>query len=73
MKEQYVTVVCDDQTAHPNIQYQLKNLPAGSVDVQWDGAAKTAKLVLKPEKLLNIMASPTTRILRSIRPTSKFR
>ena len=51
VKEQYVTVVCDDQTAHQNIQYQLKNLPAGSVDVQWDGAAKTAKLVLKPEKI----------------------
>ena len=51
VKEQYVTVVCDDQTAHPNIQYQLKNLPAGSVDVQWDGTAKTAKLVLKPEKI----------------------
>ncbi len=51
VKEQYVTVVCDDQTAHQNNQYQLKNLPAGSVDVQWDGAAKTAKLVLKPEKI----------------------
>ncbi len=51
VKDQYVTVVCDDQTAHPNIQYQLKNLPAGSVDVQWDGAAKTAKLVLKPDKI----------------------
>lgn len=51
VKEQFVTVVCDDKTAHPNIQYQLKNLPAGSVDVQWDGAAKTAKLVLKPEKI----------------------
>ena len=51
VKEQYVTVVCDDQTAHPNIQYQLKNLPAGSVDVQWDRTAKTAKLVLKPEKI----------------------
>ena len=51
VKDQYVTVVCDDKTAHPNIQYQLKNLPAGSVDVQWDGAAKTAKLVLKPDKI----------------------
>ena len=51
VKEQYVTVVCDDQTAHQNIQYLLENLPAGSVDVQWDGAAKTAKLVLKPEKI----------------------
>ena len=51
VKDQYVTVVCDDQTAHQNIQYQLKNLPAGSVDVQWDGTAKTAKLVLKPEKI----------------------
>ena len=51
MKEQYVTVVCDDQTAHPNIQYQLKNLPAGSMDVQWDRTATTAKLVLKPEKI----------------------
>ena len=51
VKDQYVTVVCDNKTAHPNIQYQLKNLPAGSVDVQWDGAAKTAKLVLKPEKI----------------------
>ena len=51
VKDQYVTVVCDNQTAHPNIQYQLKNLPAGSVDVQWDGAAKTAKLVLKPDKI----------------------
>ena len=51
VKEQYVTVVCDDQTAHQNIQYQLENLPAGSVDVQWDGAAKTAKLVLKPDKI----------------------
>ena len=51
VKEQYVTVVCDDQTAHPNIQYQLKNLPDGSMDVQWDGTAKTAKLVLKPEKI----------------------
>lgn len=51
VKEQYVTVACDDQTAHPNIQYQLKNLPAGSVDVQWDRTAKTAKLVLKPEKI----------------------
>ena len=51
VKEQYVTVACDDQTAHPNIQYQLKNLPAGSVDVQWDGTAKTAKLVLKPDKI----------------------
>ena len=51
VKDQYVTVVCDNQTAHPNIQYQLKNLPAGSVDVQWDGTAKTAKLVLKPEKI----------------------
>lgn len=51
VKEQYVTVVCDDQTAHQNIQYQLKNLPAGSVDVQWDGTAKTAKLVLKPDKI----------------------
>ena len=51
VKEQYVTVVCDDQTAHPNIQYQLKNLPAGSMEVQWDGTAKTAKLVLKPEKI----------------------
>ena len=50
VKDQYVTVVCDDQTAHPNIQYQLKNLPTGSVDVQWDRTAKTAKLVLKPEK-----------------------
>ena len=51
VKDQYVTVVCDDKTAHPTIQYQLKNLPAGSVDVQWDGTAKTAKLVLKPEKI----------------------
>ena len=52
VKEQYVTVVCDDKTAHPNIQYLLENLPAGSVDVQWeDGAAKTAKLVLKPDKI----------------------
>ena len=51
VKDQYVTVVCDNQTAHPNIQYQLKNLPAGSVDVQWDGTAKTAKLVLKPDKI----------------------
>lgn len=51
VKEQFVTVVCDDKTAHPNIQYLLENLPAGSVDVQWDGAAKTAKLVLKPEKI----------------------
>ena len=51
VKEQYVTVVCDDQTAHQNIQYQLEKLPAGSVDVQWDGAAKTAKLVLKPDKI----------------------
>ena len=51
VKDQYVTVVCDDQTAHPNIQYQLKNLPTGSVDVQWDRTAKTAKLVLKPEKI----------------------
>ena len=51
VKDQYVTVVCDNKTAHPNIQYQLKNLPAGSVDVQWDGAAKTAKLVLKPDKI----------------------
>ena len=51
VKEQYVTVACDDQTAHPNIQYQLKNLPAGSVAVQWDRTATTAKLVLKPEKI----------------------
>ena len=51
VKDQYVTVVCDDQTAHPNIQYQLKNLPTGSVDVQWDRTATTAKLVLKPEKI----------------------
>ena len=52
VKEQFVTVVCDDKTAHPNIQYLLENLPAGSVDVQWeDGAAKTAKLVLKPDKI----------------------
>ena len=51
VKDQYVTVVCDNKTAHPNIQYQLKNLPAGSVDVQWDGTAKTAKLVLKPDKI----------------------
>ena len=51
VKEQYVTVVCDNKTAHQNIQYQLENLPAGSVDVQWDGAAKTAKLVLKPDKI----------------------
>ena len=51
VKDQYVTVVCDDKTAHPNIQYQLKNLPAGSVDVQWDGTAKTAKIVLKPDKI----------------------
>ena len=51
VKEQYVTVVCDDQTAHQNIQYQLKNLPAGSMEVQWDGTAKTAKLVLKPDKI----------------------
>ena len=51
VKEQYVTVVCDDQTAHPNIQYLLENLPAGSMEVQWDGTAKTAKLVLKPEKI----------------------
>lgn len=51
VKDQYVTVACDDQTAHPNIQYLLENLPAGSVDVQWDGAAKTAKLVLKPDKI----------------------
>ena len=51
VKEQFVTVVCDDKTAHPNIHYLLENLPAGSVDVQWDGAAKTAKLVLKPEKI----------------------
>ena len=51
VKEQFVTVVCDDKTAHPNIHYLLENLPAGSVDVQWDGAAKTAKLVLKPDKI----------------------
>ena len=51
VKDQYVTVVCDDKTAHPNIHYLLENLPAGSVDVQWDGAAKTAKLVLKPDKI----------------------
>ena len=51
VKDQYVTVACDDQTAHPNIQYQLKNLPAGSMEVQWDGTAKTAKLVLKPDKI----------------------
>ena len=51
VKEQYVTVVCDNKTAHPNIQYQLKNLPAGSMDVQWDRTATTAKLVLKPEKI----------------------
>ena len=51
VKEQYVTVACDNKTAHPSIQYQLKNLPAGSVDVQWDRTAKTAKLVLKPEKI----------------------
>ncbi len=51
VKDQYVTVVCDNKTAHQNIQYQLKNLPAGSVDVQWDGTATTAKLVLKPEKI----------------------
>ena len=51
VKEQYVTVVCDNKTAHPNIQYQLKNLPAGSVDVQWDGTATSAKLVLKPDKI----------------------
>ena len=52
VKDQYVTVVCDDKTAHPSIQYLLENLPAGSVDVQWeDGAAKTAKLVLKPDKI----------------------
>ena len=51
VKDQYVTVVCDDQTAHHNIHYLLENLPAGSVDVQWDGAAKTAKLVLKPDKI----------------------
>ena len=51
VKDQYVTVVCDDKTAHPNIHYLLENLPAGSVDVQWDGTAKTAKLVLKPEKI----------------------
>ena len=51
VKGQYVTVACDDQTAHPNIQYQLKNLPADSVAVQWDRTAKTAKLVLKPEKI----------------------
>ena len=51
VKEQYVTVVCDDQTAHPNIQYQLKNLPADSVTVKWDGTATTAKLVLKPDKI----------------------
>ena len=51
VKEQFVTVVCDNKTAHQNIQYQLENLPAGSVDVQWDGTAKTAKLVLKPEKI----------------------
>ena len=51
VKEQYVTVACDDQTAHPNIQYQLKNLPADSVAVQWNGTATTAKLVLKPEKI----------------------
>ena len=51
VKDQYVTVVCDNKTAHPNIQYQLKNLPAGSMDVQWDRTATTAKLVLKPEKI----------------------
>ena len=51
VKERYVTVVCDNKTAHHNIQYQLKNLPAGSMEVQWDGTAKTAKLVLKPEKI----------------------
>ena len=51
VKDQFVTVVCDDKTAHPNIHYLLENLPAGSVDVQWDGAAKTAKLVLKPDKI----------------------
>ena len=51
VKEQYVTVVCDNKTAHHNIQYQLKNLPAGSMDVQWDRTATTAKLVLKPEKI----------------------
>ena len=51
VKDQYVTVVCDDKTAHPNIHYLLENLPAGSVDVQWDRAAKTAKLVLKPDKI----------------------
>ncbi len=51
VKDQYVTVVCDNKTAHPNIQYQLKNLPTGSVDVQWDRTATTAKLVLKPEKI----------------------
>ena len=51
VKERYVTVVCDNKTAHHNIQYQLKNLPAGSMDVQWDGTAKTARLVLKPEKI----------------------
>ena len=51
VKEQYVTVACDDQTAHPNIQYQLKNLPADSVTVKWDGTATSAKLVLKPEKI----------------------
>ncbi|MBS5576164.1 MAG: InlB B-repeat-containing protein [Firmicutes bacterium] len=51
VKGQYVTVACDDQTAHPNIQYQLKNLPADSVAVQWDRTATTAKLVLKPEKI----------------------
>ena len=51
VKDQYVTVVCDDKTAHPNIHYLLENLPAGSVDVQWDGAATTAKLVLKPDKI----------------------
>ena len=51
VKERYVTVVCDNKTAHHNIQYQLKNLPAGSMDVQWDRTATTAKLVLKPEKI----------------------
>ena len=51
VKDQFVTVVCDDKTAHPNIHYLLENLPAGSVDVQRDGAAKTAKLVLKPDKI----------------------
>ncbi len=51
VKERYVTVVYDNKTAHHNIQYQLKNLPAGSMDVQWDRTATTAKLVLKPEKI----------------------